>query len=111
MFKYSAYKNLASLAENDSDEDKAVDFYLEVHVFLCNIAHSEQLLGWNRSLTSIIISQRCFDRHFPNLYSGHKNYLFSIDLTDYSFFTQWPRFRVKHLLEFVRSRNELQPCY
>ena len=34
-----------------------------------------------------------------------------IDLTDYSFFTQWPRFRVKHLLEFVRSRTELQPCY
>ena len=35
----------------------------------------------------------------------------SIDLTDYSFFTQWPRFRVKHLLEFVRSKTELQPCY
>ena len=26
-------------------------------------------------------------------------------------FTQWPRFRLKHLLEFVRSRAELQPCY
>ena len=34
-----------------------------------------------------------------------------IDLNDYSFFTQWPRFRVKHLVEFVRSKTELQPCY
>ena len=24
----------------------------------------------------------------------------TIDLTDYSFFTEWPRFRVKNLLEF-----------
>jgi hypothetical protein len=30
VFKYSAYKNLASLAENDTDEEKAVDLYLEV---------------------------------------------------------------------------------
>ena len=37
--------------------------------------------------------------------------LIPINLTDYSFFTQWPRFRVKHLQEFVRSRTELQPCY
>ena len=35
MFKYSAYKNLASLAENDGDEDKAVDLYLEVFVQHC----------------------------------------------------------------------------
>lgn len=30
VLKYSAYKNLASLAEKDSDDDKAVDLYLEV---------------------------------------------------------------------------------
>ena len=29
------------------------------------------------------------------------------DLTDYSFFTQWPRLRAKHLLKFVCSRAEL----
>ena len=34
-----------------------------------------------------------------------------IDLTDYSLFTQWPRFRVKHLLEFVGSGAKLQLCY
>ena len=31
VFKYSAYKNLASLAEGDNDDDKAVDLYLEVY--------------------------------------------------------------------------------
>ena len=35
----------------------------------------------------------------------------TIDLTDYSLFTQWPRFRVKHLLEFVGSGAKLQLCY
>lgn len=30
MFKYSAYKNLASLAESNNDGDKAIDLYLEV---------------------------------------------------------------------------------
>ena len=28
-------------------------------------------------------------------------------LTNYSFFAQWPRFRVKHLLELVCSKAEL----
>ena len=32
----------------------------------------------------------------------------AIDRTDYLFLTQWPRFRVKHLLEFVHIRTEIQ---
>ena len=46
---------------------------------------------------------------FNSVYSIHIRKV--IDLTDYSLFTQWPRFRVKHLLEFVGSGAKLQLCY
>ena len=36
--------------------------------------------------------------------------IMQIGRTDYSFFTQWLRFRVKHLPVFIRSKGESQLC-